>query len=120
MKRCPSCNGYLVYEPALTDTPARIKCTVCGWMLSDPNFRKEKPRYFPADSVDRRIEWQQEHPDFDLYEPSSAACQLGISVNFSYALSEERLISASHHGRGKIACNTVALQMWWDGKNHHG
>jgi len=27
-------------------------------------------------------EWQQEHPDYDLYEPKSAACQLGISESF--------------------------------------
>jgi len=23
-------------------------------------------------------------------------------------------------GRGMIACNTPALQQWWDGKNRHG
>jgi hypothetical protein len=39
----------------------------------DPNFRKEKPRYFPSDSVDKRIGWQQENPGFDLYEADSAA-----------------------------------------------
>jgi hypothetical protein len=37
-------------------------------MLSDPNFRKEKPRYFPAGEIDKRIEWQHEHPGYDPYD----------------------------------------------------
>src|SRR5438552_15213002 len=81
----------LQYEPEFTKTPARLKCTACGWMLYDPNFRKEKPRYFLTDSVDRRVEWKQEHPGYDLYEPKSAACQLGISVSFlRYSIKHER------------------------------
>jgi hypothetical protein len=50
-------------------------------MISDPNFRKEEMRYFPADRTDRQIEWRNENPGYDLYEPS-AACQLGISMSF--------------------------------------
>jgi hypothetical protein len=52
----------------------------CAWMLYDPNFRKEEARYFPADSMEPRIEWKQDHPGYDLYEPRSAACQLSITV----------------------------------------
>jgi hypothetical protein len=50
---------------ATLDAPARVTCIACGWMLSDPNFRKEEPRYFPPDRTDRRIEWRQENPGFD-------------------------------------------------------
>jgi hypothetical protein len=66
MARCPRCGGYLTYEPEFLETPARVKCITCAWMLYDPNFRKEERRYFPTDSVDRRIEWRQQHPGFDL------------------------------------------------------
>jgi hypothetical protein len=44
MGRCPQCNGYLLYEPEFLETPARVKCAACGWMVSDPRFRKEEPR----------------------------------------------------------------------------
>jgi hypothetical protein len=108
-----------MYEPALLETPARYRCTMCGWMIDDPNFRKEKARYFPADSTDRRIEWRNENQGYDLYEPKSAACQLGISV--SYLKDSVRNDSSAPviMGWGVIACNTPALQEWWDGKNHH-
>jgi hypothetical protein len=36
--------------------------------------------------MDKRIEWRQEHPGYDLYDPKSSACQLGISVSFSQIL----------------------------------
>src|SRR5437870_11905386 len=52
----------------------------CAWMLYDPRFRKEEPRYFPSDRMDRRIAWRQENPGYELYEPRRAACQLGITV----------------------------------------
>jgi hypothetical protein len=78
---CPHCSGYLIHEREFLETLARVRCIVCGWMVSDPNFRKEEARYFPADSTDRRIEWRQQDPGYDLYEPKSAACQLGISVS---------------------------------------
>ena len=120
MKRCPQCNGYLLYEPEFMETPARFHCIACEWMVCDPNFRKEKPRFFPPDSTDRRIEWQQEHSGYDLYEPKSAACQLGISVSFlKYSIREEPSAPVIT-GWGLIACNTPALQAWWDGKRHHG
>jgi hypothetical protein len=80
--RCPSCGGYLISEPEWLENPARVRCVMGDWAVTDPNFRKEKPSYFPSDAVDRRIEWQQGHPDYDLYDPKSAACQLGISVSF--------------------------------------
>jgi hypothetical protein len=120
MARCPQCSGYLVCELEFVETPARLKCTACGWMLYDPNFRKEGPRYFPSDSVDRRIEWRQENPGYDLYEPKSAACQLGISVSFLNDSIREDPSAPVITGRGLIACNTPALQSWWDGKRHHG
>jgi hypothetical protein len=120
MARCPQCGGYVQYEPEFMDTPAWVKCIACGWMLNDPNFRKEKPRYFPPDSTDRRIEWRQEHPGYDLYKPKSAACQLGISVSFlKYSIRHDPSAPVIM-GWGLIACNTPALQSWWHGKRHHG
>ena len=119
MVRCPICSGYLCYEPEFMDTAARVKCIACGWMMSDPNFRKEEPRYFPPDSVDKRIEWRQENPGYDLYEPKSAACQLGISVSFlKYSIRTDSSAPVTM-GRGMVACNTPALQAWWDGKQHY-
>ena len=84
MPRCPieKCGAALIYEPELADTAARWRCMACGWMKSDPNFRKEQPSFFPSEMVDKRIGWQMEHPGYDLYFPSSAAAQLGISVSF--------------------------------------
>jgi hypothetical protein len=88
-------------------------------MLSDSNFRKEELRHFPPDATDKRMEWRQEYPGYDLYEPTSAACQLGISVTFlEYSVRHDPSASVVM-GRGLIACNTPALQEWWDGKNHH-
>jgi hypothetical protein len=69
--------------------------------------------------VDRRIEWQQGHPDYDLYEPKSAACQLGISVSFFRESVKSDSSAPVIWGRGMIACNTPALQKWWDEKKHH-
>ena len=99
MARCLQCSGYLMYEPQFIETPARYKCTACGWMLADPNFRNEKPRYFPSESVDKRLGWQKENPGYDLYEPKSAACQLGVSVS---------------HLKDYISATP-----WWDNKKHH-
>jgi hypothetical protein len=120
MARCPQCGGYLTYEPELLEIPARFHCIACAWMIYDPMFRNETPRYFPTDSVDRRIEWQQEHTGHDLYEPKSAACQLGISVSFlKYSIREDPSAPVIMRW-GLIACNTPDLQSWWDGKKHHG
>ena len=119
MPRCPDCAGYLLYEPELGETAARVKCIACGWMRSDPNFRKEQPSYFPSDVVDKRLGWQMENPGYDLYFPSSAAAQLGISESFFRESVKKDPKAPVILGRGMIACNTPALQEWWDGKRHH-
>ena len=119
MVRCPQCSGYLMYEPELLETPARLKCIACAWMLYDPNFRKEEARYFPAESMDRRIEWRQENPGYDLYEPRSAACQLGITVGSLRKSITHDPSAPVVLGRKLITCNTPALQEWWDGKKHY-
>ena len=62
MARCPiKCSGYLIYEPEFLDTPAQVKCVACTWTFTT-QIQKEEPRYFPSDSVDKRIEWQQVNP----------------------------------------------------------
>src|SRR5712671_4503744 len=115
MARCPLCGGYLIYEREFLEHPATIRCAMGDWMVSDPKFRKEEQRYFPSDSVDRQIGWQQEHPGFDLYYPRSAAAQLGISESFfRYSVKNDQAAPVIM-GRGMIACNTPALQKWWDG-----
>jgi hypothetical protein len=101
------------------ETPARVHCIACVWMVYDPRFRTEEERYFPSDATDRRIEWKQKHPRFDLYEQNSAACQLGISVSFLRYSVKQDSSAPVVLGRGLIACNTPALQSWRDGKNHH-
>jgi len=88
-------------------------------MISDPNFRKEQPRYFPAESVDRSIGWKKQNPGYDLYYPRSAAAQLGISESFFRYSVKSDPAAPVIMGRGMIACNTPALQEWWDGKRHH-
>jgi hypothetical protein len=108
-----------MYEPEILETPARYRCVACAWMLSDPNFRKEEPRYFPSDRIDRRIEWQKQNPGYDLYEPRSAACQLGITVSHLNHMIRKDRSAPVIMGRGMIACNTPDLQDWWDGKTHH-
>ena len=104
---------------AVLREPARIRCVMEDWTAYDLSFRKEEPRYFPSDSMDRRIKWQQMNSGFDLYEPKSAACQLKISVSyFNYSVRHDPSAPV-RMGRGMIACNTPALQKWWDGKKHH-
>jgi hypothetical protein len=88
-------------------------------MRSDPNFRKEQLSYFPTELEDKRIGWQIEHPGYDLYFPSSAAAQLGISESFFRESVKKDPQAPVIVGRGVIACNTPALQEWWDGKAHH-
>jgi hypothetical protein len=101
------------------ETPARIKCMACGWMVYDPTFRQEKPRYFPPDSVDKRIGSQKERPGFDLYEADSAAYQLHISVSHLKDSIRNDSSAPVLMEWGMIACNTPALQSWSDGKKHH-
>jgi hypothetical protein len=88
-------------------------------MRYDPNFRKEEPRYFPPHRTDRRIEWTQENSGYDLFEPRSAAAQLGVSLTYFNDAVRNDPAAPVIRGRGLIACNTPALQDWWDGKNHH-
>jgi hypothetical protein len=59
------------------------------------------------------------YPGYDLYEPKSAACQLGIRVSFFRESVKSDSSAPVIIGRGMIACNTPPLQVWWDGKNHH-
>jgi len=88
-------------------------------MVYDPRFRTEEERYFPSDSTDRRIAWRQENPGYDLYEPKSAACQLKISVSYLKDSFRNDPSAPIKMRWGMIACNTQALQAWWDGKKHH-
>jgi hypothetical protein len=52
-----------------------------------------------------------------LYYPSSTAAQLGISESFFTWSAKHDPAAPVMMGRGMIACNTPALQDWWDGKN---
>jgi hypothetical protein len=61
----------------------------------------------------------QAHSGYDLYEPRSAACQLDISVSYLKDSVRQDSSAPVIMGRGMIACNTSALQQWWDGKQHH-
>jgi hypothetical protein len=88
-------------------------------MVSDPSFRKEQPRYFPPDRTDKLIEWQQQNSSYDLYSARSAAAQLGVSESFFRYSVKADSAAPVIMGRGMIACNTPALQAWWDNKNHH-
>jgi len=47
--RCPLCGGYLISEPEWLGNPARVRCIMGDWTVTDPNFRKEQPTYFPSD-----------------------------------------------------------------------
>ena len=80
---------------------------------------QEEPRYFPPDKTDKMIEWQQLNPGRDLYYPRSAAAQLRISESFFRSSVKNDPTAPVIIGRGMIACNTPALQQWWDGKSHH-
>jgi hypothetical protein len=82
VERCPNREGLLIYEAEPWGQSARYKCSKCGWSRYDPNFMIKKSGYFPSDSEDRRIEWRQEHPGYDLYDPRSAVCQLKISASY--------------------------------------
>jgi hypothetical protein len=59
------------------------------------------------------------HPGYDLYLPSSAAAHLGISLSFFRESVKKDRKAPVIVGRGMIACNTPALQEWWEGKRHH-
>jgi hypothetical protein len=88
-------------------------------MISDQTSRKKKPTYFPSDLVDKQIEWTMQNSGFDLYDPRSAAAQLGISLNFFRESVKKDPKALVICGRGMIACNMETLQRWWDGKKHH-
>jgi hypothetical protein len=69
--------------------------------------------------VNKRIEWQKENPGYDLYEPKSAAYQLNTSVtHLKYSIRTDSSAPVLMEW-GMIACNTPALQAWWDAKRHH-
>jgi hypothetical protein len=117
--KCPHCGGFLRQEPEFLEIPGRLTCIMCGWMVSDPNFRKEQPRYFPPDRTDKLIEWHQQNSGYDLYSARSAAAQLGISESFFRYSVKTGPTAPVIMGRGMIACNTPQLQEWCDGKKHH-
>ena len=118
MPRCPQCGGYLSYEPEILETPARLWCIACGWMLDDPNFRKEKPRYFPSDSMDKRIEWRQSIRDMISTSRKALLVSWNQRQFLKYSIRQDRSAPVIMSW-GLIACNTPALQSWWDGKRHH-
>jgi len=60
-----------------------------------------------------------EHPGYDLYFPKSAAAHLGISQSFFRESVKNDPEAPVIMGHGVIACNTCALQQWWNGKRHH-
>ena len=67
-----------------------------------------------------RIGGQYDHPTYDdSYDPTSAAAQLGISESFFRESVKNDPKAPVIVGRGMIACNTPALQEWWDSKKHH-
>jgi hypothetical protein len=49
----------------------------------------------------------------------NSGATLNISVSyFNYSVKHDPSAPV-RMGRWMIACNTPALQEWWDGKNHH-
>ena len=84
-----------------------------------PKFQERTAELFSNRAEDKRIGWQMEHSGYDLYFPSSAAAQLGISGSFFRESVRRHPKAPVIMGRGMIACNTPALQKWWDGKKHH-
>jgi hypothetical protein len=51
---------------------------------------------------------------------TSRRARLAISVSFLKYCVRQDSSSPVIMGWGLIACNTLALQAWWDGKRHHG
>src|SRR5262249_40812894 len=121
MARCPNqeCGGYLIYEPELAETAARVKCVVCGWMRSDPNVKERTAEVFSngtsgqADRLATGVSWLM------TISPRRAAAQLGISESFFRESGKKDLKAQVIVGGRMIAFNTPALQDWWDGKKHH-
>jgi len=75
--------------------------------------------YFLPEAVDNRNGFEYDYRSDDSYYPRSAAAQLGISVSFFRESVKKDPKAPVLVGRGMIACNTPALQEWWDGKMHH-
>lgn len=121
MPRCQNdkCGAALIYEPELLDTPARWRCIACGWMLSDPKFRKISPGIFQRNQWIAGLAGKRNIPDTTYYCPRSAAAQLHIGESFFRESVKNDPKAPVIIGRGVIACSTPALQEWWDGKNHH-
>jgi hypothetical protein len=56
----------------------------------------------------------------EVFSAKSAACQLHISVSYlKYCIRPDSSAPVIMEW-GMIACNTPALQAWWDSKKHHG
>ena len=67
--------------------------------------------------VDRqRIGWQQQNPGY-LYDPLVFQPRT-TTVTYGRTVKSDPSAPVIM-GRGVIACNTPALQEWWDAKNHH-
>jgi hypothetical protein len=115
----PAMQVYLLYETELLETPALYKCTACGWMVCDPNFRKEQLRYFPPDSVDKRSNGNGRIWAMTCTRQEARLVSLESVRVTSKMLSETTRLRRSSWAGGLIACNTPALQVWWDAKNHH-
>ena len=62
---------------------------------------------------------QQEYVRLLTAEDIAAMLQLKVSVSFLNDSVRNDPSAPVIMGRGMIACNTPALQSWWDGKNHH-
>ena len=120
MPRCQNdkCGAALIYEPEFLDTPARWICKACGWMVSDPNFRKEQPRYFPTDQWIGRSAEKRNSRDTTFIAPEAPG-QLHISGSFFRESVKKDPKAPVIPGRGMIACNTSALREWWGEKRHH-
>jgi len=80
---------------------------------------KNSPGIFQRKQSTVGLAGKRNIPNTILYCPRSAAAQLHISESFFRESVKKDPKAPVIMGRGVIACNTPALQEWWDGKNHH-
>jgi hypothetical protein len=120
MARCPvpQCGGYVIYEPGTWWNTSAAEVDRLRVDALRSRFQERTAELFSNRASGQRIGWQMEHPGYDLL-PSSAAAQLGISLSFFRESVKKDRKAPVILGRGMIACNTPALQEWWEGKRHH-